>query len=110
MHLGASRFLFEPLQCVQRPAAAGVLKIQRAVSDGQFGFNCSAGATGTKLAASRHVKTKLNLLIALALGLLAPLALPTDGAVEAIVCAVDWIGGSRIAEFAAAANAFAIVP
>ncbi len=91
-------------------AAIGVLKIQRAVSDGQFGFNCSADATGTKLAASRHVKTKLNLLIALVLGLLAPLALPTDGAVEAIVCAMDWIGGSRIAEFAAAANAFAIVP
>jgi len=56
------------------------------------------------------VKTKLNLLAALVLGLLAPLALPTDGAVEAIVCAVDWIGGSGIAEFAAAANAFAIVP
>jgi len=56
------------------------------------------------------VKTKLNLLAALVLGLLAPLALPTGGAVEAIVCAVDWIGGSGIAEFAAAANAFAIVP
>jgi len=56
------------------------------------------------------VRTKLNLVIALVLGLLAPLALPTDGAVEAIVCAVDWLGDSRIAEVAAAANALAIVP
>jgi hypothetical protein len=56
------------------------------------------------------VKTKLDLLVVLVLGLLAPLALPTDGAVEAIVCAVNWIGDSRIAEFAAAANALAIVP
>jgi len=50
------------------------------------------------------------LLVALVLGLLAPLALPTDGAVEAIVCAVEWIGDSGIAEFAAASNALAIVP
>ena len=110
MHIGASRFLFEPLQCVQGTRSDRVLKIQRAVSNGQSGFNCAADATGTKVAAPRYVKTKLNLLVALVLGLLAPLALPTDGAVEAIVCAVDWIGGSRIAEFAAAANAFAIVP
>ena len=103
-------FFLSHYSACKGPAAIGVQKIQRAVSDRQSVFIRAADATGTKLAALRHVKTKLNLLIALVLGLLAPLALPTDGAVEAIVCAVDWIGGSRIAEFAAAANALAIVP
>jgi len=57
------------------------------------------------------MKTNLNFQIALLLGLLAPFALPTNGTVEAIVCVVvDWIEENHIAELAAAANAFAIVP
>jgi len=56
------------------------------------------------------MKSNLNFQIALLLGLLASFALPTNGAVETIACVVDWIGASRIAELAAAANAFAIVP
>ncbi|HEY6720552.1 MAG TPA: hypothetical protein VI363_02850 [Burkholderiales bacterium] len=56
------------------------------------------------------MKTKLNLVIALAFGLLTSLALPASGAVEAIVDAVTWIGDLHIAESAVAANAFTIVP
>src|SRR5467141_2230175 len=66
-------------------------------------------AIGTMVAASRHVKTKLNLVFAFAFGLLASLALPS-GAAEAIVSAVAWVGDLRIAEFAVAANALTIVP
>ena len=62
------------------------------------------------LAALRHVKTKLNLVFALAFGLLASLALPTSDATEAIVSAVAWLGDMHIAEFAVAANALTIVP
>jgi len=64
---------------------------------------------GTMVAALRHVKTKLNLVFAFALGLLASLALPSGGA-EAIVSAVAWVGDLQIAEFAVAANALTIVP
>jgi hypothetical protein len=61
-------------------------------------------------AALRHVKTKLNMIVVLAFGLLTSLALPASGAVEAIVDAVAWIGDLHIAESAVAANAFTIVP
>jgi len=66
--------------------------------------------SGTKVAALQYVKTKLNLVFVLALGLLASLALPASGAAEAIASAVAWIGDLHIAEFAVAANAFTIVP
>ena len=56
------------------------------------------------------MKTKLNLVFALAFGLLASLALPTGGAAEAIVGAAAWLGDLHIAEFAVAANALTIVP
>jgi hypothetical protein len=62
-----------------------------------------------RLAALRHVKTKLHLLVALAFGFLASLALP-PGAAEAVAGAAEWIGDLHIAEFAVAANAFTIVP
>ena len=67
-------------------------------------------AIGTRLAALRYVKTKLNCVFAFAFGLLALLALPPGAAAEAIVSAVEWIGDLHIAEFAVAANAFTIVP
>ena len=65
-------------------------------------------AIGTRLAALRYVKTKLNWVFAFAFGLLASLALPS-GAAEAIVSAVAWIEDLHIAEFAVAANALTIV-
>jgi hypothetical protein len=63
-----------------------------------------------RLAALRHMKTKLNLIVALAFGFLASLALPPSGAAEAVAGAAEWIGDLHIAEFAVAANAFTIVP
>jgi hypothetical protein len=65
---------------------------------------------GTDLAALHHMSTKLSFAVAFFLGLFSSLALPTRGAVEAVACAVSWINVSGIAEFAAAANALAIVP
>ncbi len=70
----------------------------------------AADTAGTRVAASRHVKTKLSWAIALAVGLLAPLALPAEGAVEIILDAVEWIGESPIAALAVAANALTIIP
>ena len=56
------------------------------------------------------MKTKLKLSWLIAVGLLAPLALPEGGAAEALVEITEWLGDSHIAEFAVAANAFTIVP
>ncbi len=70
----------------------------------------AVSTAGTMVAACRHVKTKLNWVIAFAVGLLAPLALPAEGAVEIILDAVEWIGDSPIAAFAVAANALTIIP
>ncbi len=70
----------------------------------------AADTAGTRVAASRHVKAKLSWAIALAVGLLAPLALPAEGAVEIILDAVEWIGESPIAALAVAANALTIIP
>lgn len=56
------------------------------------------------------MKTKLKLSWLIAVGLLAPLALPEAGAAEALVEIAEWLGDSHIAEFAVAANAFTIVP
>ena len=64
--------------------------------------------TGTELAASEVMKTKLSLPIAIVLGVLVPFALPA-GAAEAIAGAVALIGDLHIAEFAVAANALTTV-
>ena len=88
-----------------RPEAANALHQM----DNQC-FSRAAGSAGTMVAAWRHVKTKLNWVIAFAVGLLAPLALPAEGAVEIILDAVEWIGDSPIAAFAVAANALTIIP
>ena len=64
--------------------------------------------TGTELAVSEVMKTKLSLPIAIVLGVLAPFALPA-GAAEAVASAVALIGDLHIAEFAGAANALTTV-
>jgi len=105
MHFGASRFFLVLQWCVY---SSGRAQADRA--NALFRLTIpSRLAIGTMVAASRHVKTKLNLIFAFAFGLLASLALPS-GAAEAIVSAVAWVGDLRIAEFAVAANALTIVP
>jgi hypothetical protein len=56
------------------------------------------------------VKTRLELPIAIILGALVPLALSAAGTAEAVADALAIIEDLHIAEFAAAANALAIVP
>ena len=64
--------------------------------------------TGTELAASEVMKTKLSLPIAIVLGVLVPFALPA-GVAEAVAGAVALLEDLHIAEFAVAANALTIV-
>ena len=106
MHFGASRFFLYRNGAYTQAAVKGLMEPTHC-----FRLTIlSQIAIGMTLAALRYMKTKLNLVFAFAFGLLALLALPTSDATEAIVSAVAWVGDLHIAEFAAAANAFTIVP
>ena len=64
---------------------------------------------GTKVAAVRHMDTKMNWLYPVGAALLA-IALPAAGAADAVFDVIAWIGDSHIAEVVVAANALTIVP